>query len=101
MCVLSEKIPVNFDNGVISMGNIVGFRGVYIQRGYDIGDIFKRLARIAIPLFKRGAKAVGKRALKAATEIDQDVLEGKDVIKSAKLRGNRQSVIWQKRLPTK
>ena len=67
-------------------GNIAGFRGARIQRGYGIGGIFKRLARIAIPLFKRGAKAVGKRALQAATEVGQDVLEGKDVIESAKSR---------------
>ena len=69
--------------------NIVGFTGARIQRGYVIGAIFKSLARIAILLFKRGTKAVGKRALKAATEVGQDVLEGKDVIKSAKLRGKQ------------
>ena len=40
-------------------------------------------------MFKRGAKAVGKRALKAATEVGQDVLEEKDVIKSAKSRGKQ------------
>ena len=70
-------------------GNIVGFRGARIQRGYGIGGIFKILARIAIPLFKRGAKAVGKRALQAATEVGQDVLEGKNVIESAKSRGKQ------------
>ena len=70
-------------------GNIVGFRGARIQRGYGIGAIFKSLARIAIPLFKRGAKAVGKRALQAATEVGQDVLEGKNVIESAKSRGKQ------------
>ena len=70
-------------------GNIVGFHGGRIQSGYGIGSIFKSLARIAISLFKRGAKAVGKRALKAATEVGQDVLEGKDVIKSAKSRGEQ------------
>ena len=70
-------------------GNIVGFRGARIQRGYGIGGIFKSLARIAIPLFKRGAKAVRKRALQAATEVGQDVLEGKNVIESAKSRGKQ------------
>ena len=68
-------------------GNIIGLRGARIQRGYGIGGIFKSLARIAIPLFKSGAKAIGKRALQAATEVGQDVLEGKNVIKSAKSRG--------------
>ena len=33
-------------------------------------------------------KAVGKRALKAATEVGQDVLEGKNVLKSLKCRGS-------------
>ena len=68
-------------------GNIIGFRGARIQRGYGIGGIFKSLSRIAIPLFKQGAKAVGKRALKAATDVGQDVLEGKNVLKSLKSRG--------------
>ena len=40
-------------------------------------------------MFKRGAKAVGKRALQAATEVGQDVLEGKNVIESAKSRGKQ------------
>ena len=70
-------------------GNIIGFRGARIQRGYGIGGIFKSLARIAIPLFKRGAKAIGKRALQAATEVGQDVLEGENVIESAKSRGKQ------------
>ena len=68
--------------------NIVGFRGGRMQRGYGIGDMFKSLVRVAIPLLKRGAKVVGKRALKAATEVGQDVLEVKDVLKSLKSRGS-------------
>ena len=63
---------------------LLGFVVLRIQRGYGIGGIFKSLARIAIPLFKRGAKAIGKRALQAATEVGKDALEGKNVIKSAK-----------------
>jgi hypothetical protein len=68
-------------------GNIAGYRGAGFQRGYGIGGIFKSLARYAIPLFKQGAKVVGKRALKAATERLQDVLQGKNVRKSAKTHG--------------
>ena len=59
-------------------GNIAGFRGVRIQRGYGIGAIFKSLARYAIPLFKQGANVAGKRALQAATEVGQDILQGKN-----------------------
>ena len=65
-------------------GNIAGFRGARMQRGYGIGSIFKSLARYAIPLFKQGAKVVGKRALQAATEVGQDVLQGKNVRESVK-----------------
>jgi hypothetical protein len=60
-------------------GNIAGYRGARFQRGYGIGGIFKSLARYAIPLFNQGAKVVGKGALQAATEVDQDVLQGKNV----------------------
>ncbi len=79
-------------------GNIAGYRGTRMQRGYGIGGIFRSLARFAMPLFKKSADSVGKRALKAATEVGQDVLDGKNFKEyslkpefvcalSAKLRG--------------
>ena len=46
---------------------------------------WKSLARYAI--FKQRAKVVGKRALQAATEISQDVLQGKNVRQSVKTHG--------------
>jgi hypothetical protein len=70
-------------------GIIAGFRGARMQRGYEIGGIFKSLARYAIPLFKQGAKAVGKRALQAATEVGQETLQGKNVRESFKVRGKQ------------
>jgi hypothetical protein len=68
-------------------GNIIGYRGACFQRGYGIGGIFYSLARYAIPLFKQGAKVVGKRALQAATEVGEDVLRGKNVRESVKTHG--------------
>jgi hypothetical protein len=65
-------------------GNIAGHRGARFQRGYGIGGIFKSLARYAIPIFKQGAKVVGKRALQAAREVGQDVLQEKNVRESVK-----------------
>jgi hypothetical protein len=70
-------------------GNIAGFRGARFQRGYEIGGIFKSLARYAIPLFKQGAKVVGKRALQTATEVGQDALQGRNVSESFKSRGKQ------------
>ncbi len=58
-------------------GNIAGFRGTHMQRGYGIGGIFRSLARFARLLFKKSAESVGKQALKAATEVGKDVLDGK------------------------
>ena len=52
-----------------------------------IGEIFKTLARYAIPLFKQGANVVGKRALQAATEVGQGVLRGRNVRESVKTHG--------------
>ena len=49
-------------------GSVAGFRGTQIQRGYGIGNFFKCIARFAIPLVKRGAQAIGNRALGAAKE---------------------------------
>ena len=70
-------------------GNIAGYRGARFQRGYGIGGIFKSLARYAIPPFKQGAKVVGKIALQAATEVGQDVLQGKNVRESVKTHGGK------------
>ena len=70
-------------------GNIAGFHGARMQRGYGIGGIFKILARYAIPLFKQGAKVVDKRALQTATEVGQDVLQGKNVKEAFKSRGKQ------------
>jgi hypothetical protein len=70
-------------------GNIAGYRGARMQRGYGIGGIFKSLARYAIPLLKQGAKVVGKRALQVATEVGQDVLQGKNVRESVENHGGK------------
>ena len=72
-------------------GNIAGFRGVGMQRGYGIGGIFKRLARYAIPLFKQGAKVAGKRALQAGTEVGQDIIQGENVKESFKSRRKQEA----------
>ena len=68
-------------------GSIAGFRGARIQRGYGIGNFFKSIARFAIPLVKRGAQAIGRRALGAAVDVGHDILEGKNVKQSIKSRG--------------
>ena len=68
-------------------GSIAGFRGARIQRGYGIGNFFKSIARFAIPLVKRGVQAIGRRALGAAVDVGQDILEGKNVKQAIKSHG--------------
>jgi hypothetical protein len=70
-------------------GNIAGFRVARMERGYGIRGIFKSFAIYAVPLFKQGAKVVGKRALQAATEVGQDVIQGKNARESFKSRGKQ------------
>ena len=68
----------------------LGFVVLVYKQGMALGVFSKVLLELLfLSLFKRGGQAVGKRALKAATEVGQDVLEGKDVIKSAKSRGKQ------------
>jgi hypothetical protein len=64
-------------------GNAV-FRGTKIQRGYGLGSIFSRLFRFAMPLFKRGAKHVGKAVGKTGASFLTDVVSGANPKESAK-----------------
>ena len=68
-------------------GNIAGYRGARMQRVMG-SEVFSRVLR-EIPLLKQGAKVVGKRALQAATEIGQDVLQGKNVRESVETHGGK------------
>ncbi len=62
------------------------FMGARRQRGHGLGSILSGLLRTVTPLLKRGAKALGKRALKTGMQIAGDVIQGKNVKKAAKRR---------------
>jgi len=53
------------------------FRGSPYQKGHGLGSLFSSLARFAVPLLKRGAKYLGRRALQTGVEIARDVVEDK------------------------
>ena len=72
-------------------GGLRGFHGARIQRGYGLGSFFKSIARVAIPLVKKGVNAVGRKAIKTAVNVGQDVLEGK-IVKQAVASRGRQAV---------
>ena len=67
------------------------YRAQMYQRGYGLGNAFKRFFRWIVPIFKQhalpalksGATALKDEALSSASNIVNDVLEGKDIKESA------------------
>ena len=62
------------------------FHGSSAQRGHGLGNILGALFRSAVPLLKRGAKTLGKEALRTGVEIVGDVVEGRSIRDAAKSR---------------
>lgn len=64
-----------------------GISHVYIgtpnQRGHGIGSFLGGLFRRVLPLLKKGAKAVGKEALRTGVNVAGDVLERNIALKDA------------------
>ena len=54
-------------------GNLPFFVGARVQRGHGLGNLFGSLLRSAMPLIKRGAVALGKRALTTGMRVAGDV----------------------------
>lgn len=67
------------------------YKGVPLQRGSGLGGIFKSFYRMILPLFKSGAKAVGKQALRSGVDIANDVLQGKEIKAATKERAKEAS----------
>src|SRR3569832_59432 len=65
-------------------GNLAGFKAhAPYHRGAGVGNFFKGLYRIALPLLK----TMGKQALITGSKIATDIAEGKDVKSSASKHG--------------
>ena len=56
------------------------------QTGYGLGGLFRSLGKIAKPMIKSGAKALGNIALTSGVNLLGDVLAGKSVKQAAKAR---------------
>ena len=67
-------------------GALPYFTGARVQRGHGFGSLFSGLLLTVAPLIKRGAVALGKRALATGAQIAGDVVAGKNVKKAAKRR---------------
>ncbi len=62
------------------------FQGSRTQKGFGLGNILGGLFRTAMPLFKQGAKTLGRQALRTGLGIAQDALEGKNIKTAAQSR---------------
>ena len=67
-------------------GALPYFTGARVQRGHGFGSLFSGLLRTVAPLIRRGAVALGKRALTTGAQIAGDVVAGKNIKKPAKRR---------------
>ena len=63
---------------------MAAFTGARYQRGHGLGNMLRSLTKFAIPFLKKGAKAVGKQAMKTGMNIAQEVLLGQNIKKAAK-----------------
>lgn len=68
-------------------GILSGYQGLPYQRGGGIGSFFRGLFKMAVPLFKKAAKSVGKQALKTGAAVVADVARGQDILPSLKEHG--------------
>ena len=67
-------------------GALPYFAGARVQRGHGFGSLFGGLLRSVAPLIKRGALALGNRALKTGAQIAGDILSGEYIRTAAKRR---------------
>ena len=63
---------------------MAAFTGAQYQRGHGLGNMLRSLTKFAIPFLKKGAKAVGKQAMKTGMNIAQEVMLGQNIKKAAK-----------------
>ena len=60
-------------------GALPYFVGARVQRGQGLGSLFGGLLRSVAPLIRRGAIALGKRALRTGMQIADDVVSSQNV----------------------
>ena len=67
-------------------GALPYFTGAHVQRGHGFASLFSGLLRSVAPLIKRGALALGKRALTTGAQIAGDVVAGQNIKKATQRR---------------
>ena len=86
-----NKYSKNNMKGGGGINNFETFKGANYQKGYGIGDQFRRFFRWIVPIFQKHAgpkiesslKRVGEETINSMTNIAKDVISGKDLKQSA------------------
>ncbi|GFW99436.1 uncharacterized protein TNCV_3007381 [Trichonephila clavipes] len=76
---------VPFERGQIGSG-LTHYKGINFQKGYGIGEIFRRLFRAALPFLVKGGKTIGKEVLMTGSRVASDVLSGENFKEAVKTR---------------
>lgn len=61
-----------------SGGALNYYQGATFQKGYGFGGLFRSIFRAAVPLFKSGAKALGKQLFHSGVGALNDISQGQD-----------------------
>ena len=75
-----------FRNQVGGSVTLPVFRGRRLMKGSGIGSVLGGLFKSIAPALKRGAKVLGKQALRGATDFAGDILRGENAGVAAKKR---------------
>ena len=69
-----------------SQAGLPAFAGVRYQRGHGLGNTLRRLTKMALPVIKKNAKAIGKKVLETGINVVSDVAQGKSLKHAVKKR---------------
>ena len=77
------------------------FSGRRYQREHGLGSIFGGLFKAAMSLLKKGAKTLGREALKSGLNIAENVVQGRNIKQAAqsRLKSTGQNLLQKARTP--
>ena len=67
-------------------GSLHVYRGRAYQHGHGLGSFFSGLLRSALPLFKSGARAIGREVVRTGANVLGDIADNRNVKESFKAR---------------
>jgi len=65
------------------------FAGAQQQKGYGLGGVSASIGCAVMPLFKPGARAIGREVLRSGMQFASNVLEGQNVKQAAVRRAKQ------------